>query len=53
VDLTIDAVHFRDDYDTFVLLSGGSDFESLIKYLKAFKKRCIVMLQKATFQSNF
>jgi len=46
VDLTIDAVHFRDDYDTFVLLSGDSDFESLIKYLKAFKKRCIVMSTK-------
>ena len=46
VDLTIDAVHFRDDYSTFVLLSGDSDFESLIKYLKAFKKRCIVMSTK-------
>jgi len=46
VDLTIDAVHFRDDYDSFVLLSGDSDFESLIKYLKAFKKRCIVMSTK-------
>ena len=46
VDLTIDAVHLRDDYDTFVLLSGDSDFGSLIKYLKAFKKRCIVMSTK-------
>jgi uncharacterized LabA/DUF88 family protein len=26
VDLTIDAVHFREDYDSFVLLSGDSDF---------------------------
>ena len=46
VDLTIDAVHFRDSYDTFVLLSGDSDFESLIKYLKSFKKRCIVISTK-------
>ena len=46
VDLTIDAVHFREDYDSFVLLSGDSDFESLIKYLKKFKKRCIVMSTK-------
>lgn len=46
VDLAIDAVHFRDDYDTFILLSGDSDFESLIKYLKAFKKHCIVMSAK-------
>ncbi|GFP24638.1 hypothetical protein HKBW3S43_00951 [Candidatus Hakubella thermalkaliphila] len=46
VDLTIDAVHFRDEYDSFVLLSGDSDFESLIKYLKAFSKRCVVMSTK-------
>lgn len=46
VDLTIDAVHFRDDYDSFILLSGDGDFESLIKYLKAFRKRCIVMSTK-------
>jgi uncharacterized LabA/DUF88 family protein len=46
VDLTIDAVHFRDKYDCFVLLSGDGDFESLIKYLKGYKKRCIVMSTK-------
>lgn len=46
VDITTDAVHFRDEYDTFVLLSGDSDFESLLKYLKRFKKRCIVMSTK-------
>lgn len=46
VELTIDAVHFRDKYDTFVLLSGDSDFESLIKYLKSFRKHCIVMSTK-------
>lgn len=46
VELTIDAVHFRDKYDTFVLLSGDSDFEALIKYLKSFKKRCIVISTK-------
>lgn len=46
VDLTIDAVHFRDDYETFILLSGDGDFESLIKYLKFYKKRCIVISAK-------
>lgn len=46
VDLTIDAVHFRDDYDSFVLLSGDGDFESPIKYLKANGKRCLVMSTK-------
>ncbi|MFA6485742.1 MAG: NYN domain-containing protein [Candidatus Magasanikbacteria bacterium] len=43
VDIAIDAVHFRDSYDTFILLSGDGDFESLIKYLKSFNKRCIVI----------
>ena len=46
VDLTIDAVHFRDNYDSFILLSGDGDFESLLKYLKAYKKRCIVLSTK-------
>lgn len=46
VDLTIDAVHFKDEYDSFVLLSGDSDFESLLKYLKAHGKRCIVLSTK-------
>ena len=46
VDLTIDAVHFRDTYETFILLSGDTDFESLVKYLKMYKKRCIVISTK-------
>lgn len=46
VELTIDAVHFKDSYDTFILMSGDSDFESLIKYLKIYKKRCIVISAK-------
>jgi len=46
VDLTIDAVHFKDQYNTFVLLSGDSDFEALIKYLKTLGKRCIVISAK-------
>lgn len=43
VELTIDAVHLKDRYDTFVLFSGDSDFESLIKYLKRFNKKCLVI----------
>lgn len=46
VDLTIDAVDLRDLYDSFILLSGDGDFESLLKYLKAHKKRCIVISTK-------
>src|SRR5205809_694746 len=33
VELTIDAIDLRDQYDSFVLLSGDGDFEPLIKYL--------------------
>ena len=41
VELTIDAVHYRNEFDTFVLLSGDGDFEALVRYLKSFGKRCI------------
>ena len=43
VELTIDAVHLKNEFDTFVLFSGDSDFESLIKYLKGFGKKCVVI----------
>lgn len=46
VELTIDAVHNRDDFQTFILFSGDSDFEALIKYLKAQGKYCIVVSTK-------
>lgn len=46
VDLTIDAVHNRDNYQTFILLSGDSDFEPLIKYLKSYGVKCIVISTK-------
>ncbi len=46
VELTIDAVHNRDYFQSFVLLSGDSDFEALIKYMKAYKKNCIVISTK-------
>lgn len=46
VELTIDAVDNRDLYDSVILFSGDSDFEALIKYLKKYKKRCIVVSTK-------
>jgi len=46
VDLTIDAVYFKDSYDSFVLLSGDGDFESLIKFLKSYNKYCLVISTK-------
>ncbi|MBU1147289.1 MAG: NYN domain-containing protein [Candidatus Omnitrophica bacterium] len=46
VELTIDAVHNKDDFQSFVLLSGDSDFEALIKYMREHKKYCIVVSTK-------
>lgn len=46
VEITIDALHNRDQYDSVLLFSGDSDFEPLIKYLKYFGKRCVVISTK-------
>lgn len=46
VELTIDAVHNRDCFQSFVLFSGDSDFEALIKYMKVCKKNCVVISTK-------
>jgi len=34
VDLTLDAIRLKRDYDSIVLLSGDGDFEILLRYLK-------------------
>jgi len=46
VELTIDAVHNRDDFQSFILFSGDSDFEALLKYMRGYKKNCIVVSTK-------
>jgi len=46
VELTIDAVHNRDEFQSFVLFSGDSDFEALLKYMRALNKNCIVVSTK-------
>ena len=46
VDLTIDAVDLKNEYDSFILLSGDGDFEPLLKYMKIHKKRCIIISTK-------
>lgn len=46
VELTIDAVHNRNEFQSFVLFSGDSDFEALLKHMKAYKKNCIVVSTK-------
>jgi uncharacterized LabA/DUF88 family protein len=46
VDLAIDAVHYRDQFDSFLLFSGDGDFASLIRYLKSYQKRCLIFSGK-------
>lgn len=46
VELSIDAVDNKDKFDSFLLFSGDSDFEALIKYLKNYHKRCLVFSTK-------
>lgn len=46
MELTIDAVHNKDNFQSLVLFSGDSDFEALIKYMKRYKKNCIVVSTK-------
>jgi uncharacterized LabA/DUF88 family protein len=46
VEITLDAVDLREQYDSFILCSGDGDFEPLLKYLKAHGKRCIVISAK-------
>lgn len=46
VELTIDAVDLQKEFDSFLLFSGDSDFEPLIKYLKGKRKRCLVFSVK-------
>jgi uncharacterized LabA/DUF88 family protein len=46
VEITLDAVDLKDQYDSFVLCSGDGDFEPLLKYLKAHGKRCVVISTK-------
>ncbi|MFA4889764.1 MAG: NYN domain-containing protein [Candidatus Omnitrophota bacterium] len=43
VELAIDAVDNKDKFQSFVLFSGDSDFEALLKYMRAHKKFCVVI----------
>ena len=42
VEIAVDAVDHRNEFDTFILFSGDCDFEYLIKYLRGKGKRVIV-----------
>lgn len=43
VELTIDSVDNKDKFQSFILFSGDSDFEALLKYMRAHQKNCIVV----------
>jgi len=47
VELTIDVLENKDNYDTLILFSGDSDFEPLLQLMKMkYKKMCLVMATK-------
>lgn len=47
VELTIDVLETKDDYDTLLLVSGDSDFEPLLQLMKSkYRKRCLVTATK-------
>ena len=47
VELTIDVLETKDQYDTMILISGDSDFEPLLKLMKKkYNKKCLVMAAK-------
>jgi uncharacterized LabA/DUF88 family protein len=46
VEMTIDAVHTKDKYDTAVFLTGDSDFLGLISYLRNAGKKVYVFSSK-------
>jgi len=47
VELTIDILETKNNYDTLILISGDSDFEPLLQLMKMkYKKRCLVMATK-------
>ncbi|MCK5416603.1 NYN domain-containing protein [Candidatus Parcubacteria bacterium] len=47
VELVIDVLETKDDYNSLILVSGDSDFEPLLKLMKKkYNKKCLVMATK-------
>lgn len=46
VEISVDAVSWINNYDTFVLFSGDSDFAYLIRFLRKKGKRTVVISQR-------
>lgn len=46
VEISVDAVSWLNNFDTFVLFSGDSDFVYLTSFLKKHKKRVLVLSRR-------
>ena len=46
VEMTIDAIHYMNKYDTAVMFTGDSDFLALINYLKRGNKKVYIFSSK-------
>jgi len=46
IELAFDILTLKDKFDTCILLSGDSDFEIIVKYLRSAKKKVIVVSTK-------
>ena len=46
VEISVDAVSWQKNFDTFVLFSGDSDFLYLLAYLKKMKKRILILSRR-------
>lgn len=46
VEMTIDALHYMDDYSRAIFFSGDSDFLALVAYLRRAKKEVLVYSSK-------
>lgn len=46
VEISVDAVAWMNNYDTFILFSGDSDFVYLVRFLRRRGKRTIVISQR-------
>lgn len=46
VEMTIDAIHYSDIFDTAVLFTGDSDFLALVTYLKRGGKKVYIFSSK-------
>ena len=52
VELTIDAVHTVDNYDTALLFTGDSDFMALVRFIRARGKKVYVFSSRNSISSE-